>query len=87
MDSSESDPLCLVFVPALVAVLLNAEKTKGAPLTECEVLQIRGRSVCMRVRYSVALAQEKNRGYKDIAPERCWDEWQRIRSQLRDRDA
>ena len=33
-----TDPLCLVFVPALVALLLNAENTKGRPLTEAEVL-------------------------------------------------
>lgn len=26
--------LCLVFIPALVAILINAEKKKGCPLTE-----------------------------------------------------
>ena len=41
------DPLCLVFIPALVTILLNVERKTGRPLTEAEVIAIRDKAVCM----------------------------------------
>lgn len=38
---SENDGLIIYPVPSLVATLLNRERTKGSPLTEEEVIQIR----------------------------------------------
>lgn len=72
----EADPLCLVFVPALVAVLTAAENSKGSPLTEAEVCDIRDRAVCITLPFSVALDMERERGHPDIVAENCWSEWQ-----------
>lgn len=71
----EADPLCLVFVPALVAVLTAAEDRKGSPLTEAEVCDIRDRAVCITLPFSVALDMERQRGYPDLIAENCWSEW------------
>ncbi|WP_338523604.1 hypothetical protein NUH87_28405 [Pseudomonas batumici] len=73
----EADPLCLVFIPALVAVLRTAEERKGSPLTEAEVCSIRDQAVCITLPFSVALDMERERGYPDIAPENCWSEWKK----------
>lgn len=72
----DADPLCQVFVPALVAVLTAAEDRKGSPLTEAEVCDIRDRAVCITLPFSVALDMERERGYPDIVAENCWSEWQ-----------
>lgn len=77
-----TDPLCLVFVPALVAVLSAAENSKGLPLTEAEVFDIRDRATCVALSFNTALEMEQARGYPDIVPEDCWNEWQAIRLQL-----
>jgi hypothetical protein len=75
----EADPLCLVFIPALVAVLRAAEERKGSPLTEAEVCNIRDQAVCITLPFSIALDMEKERGYPDIASENCWNEWKKAR--------
>jgi hypothetical protein len=78
----DSEELIIYPVPSLVATLLNRERAKGDPLTEQEVIAIR--DACP----SIALAPEdvrkidERRGYKDIDPEKCWAEWQRVRSDL-----
>lgn len=77
-----TDPLCLVFIPSLVSLLKAAEDRKGAQLSEVEVLEIRDHATATAVPFSAAFALEKKRGYKDIVPEECWKEWQRIRSLL-----
>lgn len=74
-----TDQLCLVFVPALVALLLNAENTKGTPLTEAEVLEIRDNAACIALPAAVALSMENERGYRDLVAEDCWEEWQQYR--------
>ncbi|MBC3453289.1 hypothetical protein HU745_19690 [Pseudomonas mosselii] len=77
-----TDPLCLVFVPALVSLLKAAEDRKGSQLNEDEVLEIRDNATATAIPFSVAVAMEKERGYEDIVPEECWKEWQRVRSFL-----
>ncbi|POA31887.1 MULTISPECIES: hypothetical protein [unclassified Pseudomonas] len=77
-----NDRLCLVFVPALVALLTNAEKTKGSPLTESEVLTIRDQAACIAVPVSSAIEMEEKRGYADIVAEDCWVGWLSARSQI-----
>ncbi|MDH1657252.1 hypothetical protein N5E96_14470 [Pseudomonas mosselii] len=77
-----TDPLCLVFVPALVSLLKAAEDRKGSQLNEDEVFEIRDNATATAIPFSVAVAMEKERGYEDIVPEECWKEWQRVRSFL-----
>ena len=79
---SGTDPMIPVFIPSLVSVLLSREKAKGSPLTEAEVLEIRDQGVCMMLRLSEAAKLVKSRGYDDIDPEECWEEWQRVRKDL-----
>ena len=74
--------LVLVFMPPLTSLLLRAEEMKGSPLTEEEVLRVRGRSICMTMRPEHALALEEKRGYRDLDPEDCWAGWQRLRAEL-----
>lgn len=76
-----TDPLCLVFVPPLVALLTAAESRKGSPLTEDEVCTIRDKATCVAVPFSTALDMEGKRGYADIVAEDCWSEWRKLRAQ------
>ncbi|WPN50509.1 hypothetical protein QMK52_16450 [Pseudomonas sp. P9_2] len=80
-----TEPLCLVFVPALAAVLTAAESKKGAPLNEVEVCDLRDQATCIAVTFSTALSMEQERGYPDIVAEDCWNEWQRLRTALQSR--
>ena len=80
--SPPEDPLCLVFIPALVTVLLHAEKAQGRPLTEAEVIAIRDKAACMAMPASKAAMMEEKRGYPDIVAEAVWPEWQSARLQL-----
>ncbi len=81
-EPPQDDPLCLVFIPPLVALLARAERLKESPLTESEVLAIRDAGTTVALPYSVAAAGEKQRGYPDIVAEDAWAEWQRVRVQL-----
>lgn len=71
-----------VFMPPLVAVLAQHERQKGSPLTEDEVLAVRGKSVVMMMRESIAEQMAQKRGYRDIDPQACWQEWQKARESL-----
>lgn len=81
---SADDDLVLQFIPALVAILLNAERAKGSPLTEDEVLEIRDGATCMRLPRSSTEAVAAQRGYDDLDPERAWVQWQVVRTQFED---
>lgn len=76
------ETLVPVFMPPLVSILAQHERQKGSPLTRDEVLAIRGKSVVMMMRQSIADQMTKKRGYCDIDPERCWQEWQQVRESL-----
>ena len=76
------EPVILVPVPSLVALLLNLEREKGVALTEIEVLKIRDDAVCIAMSLSVRDEITAKRGYDDINPERVWDEWVEIRPSL-----
>jgi hypothetical protein len=79
-----NDPEQLVIypMPSLVATLINREKAKGSPLTEAEVIQIRDGCPSVATPVDVARAIDEERGYKDINPEICWEEWQETRKRL-----
>lgn len=81
-SGNPADPLCLVFIPALVALLLNAERKKGALLTEAEVFAFRDAAACMAMPASQAAILESKRGYPDIVAEDAWNEWSRARVEL-----
>ncbi len=71
-----------VFMPTLAHLLRQAEAAKGSPLTRAEVLAVRDKGVCMMLRASAALELEEKRGFRDIDPEDCWEEWQSLRQAL-----
>jgi hypothetical protein len=71
-----SEKLIFVPMPTLVSLLLRAEQDKGAPLTEPEVIAIRDGCTCVALPQAVAAGVAKDRGYDDIDPERCWEQWQ-----------
>ncbi len=74
--------LVQVFNPSLAALLLAAEKDKGSPLTEDEVIAIRNSSTMMMVPEESAAEFEKKRGYKDIDADNCWEEWCKLRERI-----
>ena len=74
--------MILVIIPSLVAQLVSAEQEKGVPLTEAEVLRIRDESECIAVPPDVIPTLIKERGYEDLDPEKCWEQWQEVRAQL-----
>ncbi|MDX1963581.1 MAG: hypothetical protein SFX18_10535 [Pirellulales bacterium] len=79
---SNSDKLVIYPMPSLVATLLNRERAKGSPLTEAEVIEIRDNCPSVAVPIDVVPKIDAERGYKDIDPERCWEEWQETRKSL-----
>lgn len=67
--------MSVVFVPPLIALLLSKESEKGSPLTEDEVNSIRDNATAISLDRDAALEMAKIRGYLDINPENCWEEW------------
>src|ERR1700733_15262441 len=78
----ESERLVPVFIPALAPLILRAEQMKGSPLDREEVLEIRDQAASMLMSVQDARALEENRGYRDLDPERCWEEWREFRLNL-----
>lgn len=79
---ADDEELVLAFIPALVAVLLAAEREAGRPLTEAEVLDIRDGATCIAVRPEAMAAMAAERGYDDLDPELVWEQWQEARREL-----
>jgi len=73
------EKLIPVFIPALVAILVNLEDKKGSPLNYEEVIEIRDNASAMMMEKAHADALSESRGYDDIDPENCWYEWQMYR--------
>ena len=74
--------LIIYISPSLIATLLNRERAKGSPLTEEEVIQIRDNCPAIALTQEDARRVDESRGYLDIDPENCWEEWQRARLEL-----
>lgn len=81
-DDHQEEELVPTPVPALIVILLNKEREKGAPLTEAEVIEIRDNAVCMVLPISVKIQMEESRGYPDLDPEYVWEQWQTARLEL-----
>lgn len=78
----KQDKLILQFIPSLVSILKAAEDNKGKPLTETEVIDIRDSAICITVSLNAFQSVEESRGYNDIDPENCWNEWSEIRKEF-----
>lgn len=79
---SDSEALVIYPMPSLVSTLLNREQAKGSPLTYAEVIEIRNSCPSVSVPIDVVEKIDAERGYKDIDPERCWEQWQEARKSL-----
>lgn len=82
MSTGDGSDIVIVPVPALVVTLKQAEDQKGSPLTESEVLPLRDSAPCIALPRAEAANFIEARGYSDIDPGRCWDDWQRARLEL-----
>lgn len=71
-----------LFIPTLIAILVNAEDKKGEPLNKDEVIAIRDSSLVMMVEESHAEKMAESRGYQDVDPKNCWYDWQMVRREL-----
>jgi hypothetical protein len=79
---SSDDDRVPVFTPALVALLIHAEELNGSPLTRNQVIAIRDNADCVMLPASAKAEMEEERGYADIDPERCWEDWWIVRAKL-----
>ena len=79
---STDEPLIPVPIPALVALLLNVERTRGTALTEGEVNAVRDACSCIVMTVAHARALAEKRGYDDIDPAHAWEQWQVARREL-----
>jgi hypothetical protein len=77
--SKQSKPLVPVFVPPLLTLLQKKERTKGSPLTKEEVLEIRDNATMILMKADEALKMADSRGYRDIDPDKAWEQWLQIR--------
>jgi hypothetical protein len=80
--TTQSDKLVPVFNPPLIKLLLQKEKTKGAPLTKEEVLEIRNNATMILIKATEAQKKAHTRGYEDIDPEKAWEQWKVLRKRL-----
>lgn len=76
---SDSEPLLIYPIPSLISILVNREEEKGSALTEAEVIEIRNGCKAVAMPRDVAAKIDMERGYKDIDPVRCWEEWLEVR--------
>ena len=81
-EKTQDEELAPLFIPSLSAILLAAEKKKGSPLSKEEVLNIRDNSTTIMTPKSMIKSMAEQRGYKDVDPENCWNEWQLLRKSL-----
>ncbi|WP_165190584.1 hypothetical protein [Caulobacter soli] len=83
-EAQNQDHLVIVPIPPLVVVLAQLEKEKGRPLTEAEVIEARGKAICMTMAASRADALAQARGYADLDPAHVWEDWLAFKSQSGD---
>ena len=72
----DDNALIPVFIPALIVLLKQDERTKGSPLTADEVIAIRDRALCVKLPRDLAREIIGQRGFADIDPANAWEEWQ-----------
>ena len=72
----------IVFIPSLASILVHHEGKKGSALTEADVLAIRDQSATVALPKGIAQEMTKSRGYADLDPQKCWQNWQELREQI-----
>lgn len=80
MSSETKEDIVIVFIPSLGEILENAEKLKGSPLSESEIVSIRDSAQCITMERDDAIKGTQARGFIDVDPENCWTDWHRFRS-------
>ncbi|WP_417763665.1 hypothetical protein [Shewanella sp.] len=73
------EPMVDVFVPALVALLTQAEALVGRDLTENEVNNIRDKATKVSQPQALIPALLQQRGYHDLYAPEAWQQWQRYK--------
>jgi hypothetical protein len=81
-DERASNDLVPVFMPPLAMLLAHAEKSKGARITESEVMRIRDDAACIMMDAGDAERMTESRGFRDVQPDNCWSDWHRLRVQF-----
>lgn len=85
-EDRPDEPLVVAHMPPLAVVLAWAEEQKGSPLTQEEVMTARDEAPAMTLPVSEAKAMEAARGFRDLDPDRLWEEWQALRQGTPDTD-
>jgi uncharacterized protein YegJ (DUF2314 family) len=80
-SNPQKEELIPLVIPSLSSILLAAEKEKGSPLSEAEVLSIRDNSSSILTPKSVVDTLVEKRGHEDLDPENVWNEWLMFRDQ------
>jgi len=78
----DDQDLVLVCMPSLVSTLWRLECQGGRPLTQQEVERARDAATCVALPRDAAMAVARERGYADIDPNDCWDQWLIARAEL-----
>lgn len=82
-SADDGQPKVKVYLNPLHAMLHAAEKSKGSPLSEVEVLQVRDTTVAVDMtpeqaeRFYASLDAQVS--VHRMNPDRVWEEWQEIR--------
>ena len=74
------DGFIIAFMPALGAWLLRAEREKGEPLTQDEVVRIRDGAPAIAIVTAQVEKLRESRGYEDVDPTDLWSSWQAFKT-------
>jgi len=83
VSDDENEPLVPVFVPSLASLLIAAHDRLGRELDEDEVGAVRDAANVVMMPLGMAIAQTKSRGYRDVNPDRVYEEYLELRRVLR----
>lgn len=82
----ENEPMVKVYLNPLLMMLVAAEKNKGSPLTEQEVLAVRDSTASIDMPASKAAVFYSSLDARvpvpRLDPDRLWVEWQEIREHV-----
>ena len=83
---NSEQPTVTVYLNPLMMLLVGAERQKGTPLTEAEVLAVRDSAVSMPMTPSQAKkfyeTLDSEIPVHRMNPDRIWEEWQEIRDKI-----
>lgn len=84
MQNSDNKLLDIVAVPAVILLLVKAEKEKGSPLTKEEVQSINENATSIALPRGLKEVRDKTRGYEDVGFETAWEDWVQYKKNLAD---